>query len=108
LFNQQIKAFAASSQHSNLLPALRRCGVLYALHCVQERLSVLLELGHLTGQQSQAIRSAFLDACADLRTDAVPLVDAWAFPDFVIKAPIGRYDGDIYSSKWFRLFCLTE
>jgi acyl-CoA oxidase len=89
----------STKQHTGLLPVLKRCGILYALHCVQEQLGLLLEYGHLTSEQSATIRRAFLDCCADLRKDAVPLVDAWGFPDFVIKAPIGRYDGDIYSRK---------
>ncbi|CAJ0834537.1 1120_t:CDS:2, partial [Entrophospora sp. SA101] len=33
-----------------------------------------------------------------LREQVMPLVDAWGLPDFVIKAPSGRYDGDIYTA----------
>lgn len=29
----------------------------------------------------------------------VGLTDAFGLPDFVLKAPIARYDGDIYQSK---------
>jgi acyl-CoA oxidase len=35
-----------------------------------------------------------------LRTQVIGLTDAWAFPDFVLKAPIAKYDGDIYQSKY--------
>lgn len=33
------------------------------------------------------------------RTDPSLCVDAWGYPDFVLKAPIGKYDGDIYEGK---------
>ncbi|KAI9594845.1 hypothetical protein BDF19DRAFT_423262 [Syncephalis fuscata] len=92
-----------SSHYIHLVPVLRRCGLLYALQCVQEQLAPLLELGYLSAEQSATIRRAFLDACADLRKDAVPLVDSWGFPDFIIKAPIGRYDGNIYPAYLDRL-----
>ncbi|RKP26128.1 acyl-CoA dehydrogenase/oxidase C-terminal [Syncephalis pseudoplumigaleata] len=96
---QVIREMETARQHTDLLPVLKRCGLLYALHCVQEQLGMLLEFGHLSSAQSASIRRAFLDGCADLRKDAVPLVDAWGFPDFIIKAPIGRYDGNIYPGK---------
>jgi acyl-CoA oxidase len=34
-----------------------------------------------------------------MRKDVVGLTDAFGLPDFVLKAPIARYDGDIYQSK---------
>jgi len=37
-----------------------------------------------------------LQLCRDLRADAAGLVDAFNYPDFILKAPLGRYDGDIY------------
>ncbi len=36
------------------------------------------------------------------RKDAVPLVDAFGYADFVLKAPLGCYDGDIYR-KYFEV-----
>jgi hypothetical protein len=35
----------------------------------------------------------------ELRKDVIGLTDAWGIPDFIHKAPIGRYDGDIYPGK---------
>lgn len=34
-----------------------------------------------------------------MRKDVVGLTDGFGLPDFVLKAPIARYDGDIYQSK---------
>jgi acyl-CoA oxidase len=56
----------------------------------------------MTGSQVGMIRKAFLAACKDLRKDAVPLVDAFNYPDFILKAPFGCYDGDIYN-KYFKM-----
>ncbi|CAJ0632954.1 10465_t:CDS:2 [Entrophospora sp. SA101] len=42
--------------------------------------------------------SGLLCLCKQLREQVMPLVDAWGLPDFVIKAPSGRYDGDIYTA----------
>ena len=36
--------------------------------------------------------------CLEIRKDAVPLVDSFNFPDFVINSPLGRYDGQVYSN----------
>jgi len=36
--------------------------------------------------------------CNQLREQCIPLTDALGFPDWILKAPIGRADGDIYTS----------
>ncbi len=37
-----------------------------------------------------------------VRKEAIPLVDAFDFPDGVLNSALGRYDGDVYNSlfKW--------
>ena len=32
-----------------------------------------------------------------VRKEAVPLVDAFAFPDEILNSALGRYDGDVYT-----------
>lgn len=34
--------------------------------------------------------------CKGLRNQVIGLTDAFSFPDFILKAPIGKYDGNIY------------
>jgi acyl-CoA oxidase len=41
----------------------------------------------------------------ELRKDVIGLTDAWGIPDFIHKAPIGKYDGDIYPGKHSSTFC---
>ena len=44
----------------------------------------------------------------ELRKDVIGLTDAWGVPDFIHKAPIGKYDGDIYpGKKKKKLTCLA-
>lgn len=46
----------------------------------------------------------------ELRKDVIGLTDAWGVPDFIHKAPIGKYDGDIYpgKKKKKKLICLAS
>lgn len=46
------------------------------------------------------VRKALLKMCREVRKHAVLLTDALAIPDFVLKAPFGCYDGDVYR-KYF-------
>ncbi|KAF9157160.1 acyl-Coenzyme A oxidase, partial [Mortierella sp. AD011] len=55
-----------------------------------------LEENYFDGSQAKQVNQVFIDQCKDLRKDAVPLVDAWEIPDYILKAPIGKYDGNIY------------
>ncbi|RUP47399.1 hypothetical protein BC936DRAFT_145780 [Jimgerdemannia flammicorona] len=77
---------------------LLNMGRLYALYVVEGSLDALLEEEYITPKQARVVRDLYIRLCKETRTDAVPLTDAWAFPDFVLKAPIGRADGDIYSA----------
>ncbi|KAF9168696.1 acyl-Coenzyme A oxidase [Actinomortierella ambigua] len=77
-------------------PMLQKLGHLMATFAVRKHLDLFLEEGYLEGKHAQYIRQQFLDQCKDLRKDAVPLIDAWNIPDFILKAPIGKYDGNIY------------
>ena len=38
-----------------------------------------------------------MELCREIRKDAVPLVDSFNLPDFLINSPFGRYDGDVYT-----------
>jgi acyl-CoA oxidase len=79
--------------------ALEACGRVWFLHCIVDELAHFLEDGLLDSNQTKSIRTHYTQACKTLRKDAVALVDAFGYPDFVLKAPIGRYNGDIYTGK---------
>ena len=83
-------------KNKSVYPMLVKIGQLMGTFTLKRHLDLFLEEGYFNGSHAKQIRQLFLDQCKDLRKDAVPLIDAWAIPDFVVKAPIGKYDGDIY------------
>ncbi|KAF9545604.1 acyl-Coenzyme A oxidase [Mortierella hygrophila] len=83
-------------KHTPVYGMLRKMGQLMSTFALRKHLDLFLEEGYFDGTHAKHIRQLFLDQCKDLRQDAVPLVDAWVIPDFVLKAPIGKYDGNIY------------
>ncbi|KAK5814689.1 hypothetical protein F5H01DRAFT_27801 [Linnemannia elongata] len=83
-------------KHTPVYGMLRKMGQLMSTFVLQKHLDLFLEEGYFNGSHAKMVRQLFLDQCKDLRKDAIPLIDAWAIPDFILKAPIGKYDGNIY------------
>ncbi|KAF9298636.1 acyl-Coenzyme A oxidase [Linnemannia elongata] len=83
-------------KHNPVYGMLRKMGQLMSTFVLQKHLDLFLEEGYFNGSHAKMVRQLFLDQCKDLRKDAIPLIDAWAIPDFILKAPIGKYDGNIY------------
>lgn len=44
---------------------------------------------YIAPAKAKAIQRLIVDLCSDLRSVAVPLVNAFAIPDHVLRAPIG-------------------
>ena len=42
------------------------------------------------------LKASLVEVCEDLRPHVIPLTDAIGHPDWILKAPFGAYDGDIY------------
>jgi acyl-CoA oxidase len=75
---------------------LEKLGKIYLLHICVKYLDVFLLREVYTPSEAQQVQEQFQVACMSMRSNVLALVDAWDLPDFVIKAPIGRYDGNIY------------
>jgi len=71
---------------------------LYALHRTEQFLRFFLEGEYMNGKQSRLVSLQVRQLCAEIREVAVPLVDSFNFPDFVLRSPLGRKDGNIYKS----------
>ena len=75
---------------------LTQMGQLWGTYVMQSLLELFLEEGYFSPSQAKMVKKVFYDLCRKTRKEVIPLVDAWAVPDFILKAPLGRYDGDIY------------
>ena len=67
---------------------MQRLLALFALHTIEDHAAWYLEHGFLEPAKVRAIRDELGALCAELRPDAVALVDAFAIPDNCLGAPI--------------------
>ncbi|KAF9360290.1 acyl-Coenzyme A oxidase [Mortierella sp. NVP85] len=93
LYQRGIEAHKAKKAEYAMLVQM---GQLMNNFVLRRYLDLFMEEGYFDGSHAKLIRQLFLDQCKALRKDAVPLIDAWAIPDYILKAPIGKYDGNIY------------
>lgn len=61
---------------------------LFALHQLDENKGWYLETGYMEGVKTKAIRKMVNQLCWEVRQDAVPLVNAFNIPDYLLSAPI--------------------
>jgi acyl-CoA oxidase len=74
-----------------LTATLDRLSALFALTAVQRDAAWYLAKGYLEAGKTEAIRDEIAAICAELRPDAVRLVDAFGIPDALLP-PIARTD----------------
>jgi acyl-CoA oxidase len=77
-----------SAQPNSLKPVLKRMCDLFALSHIELHKGWYLEQGALTGLKSSAISRQIDKLCAEVRHEAVQLVDAFGIPDACLAAPI--------------------
>lgn len=87
-----------SRQTPTIYPILKKMMDLFALYHIQKMSEHFLEHKYFDAETLKTIRKTVLQLCREIRMDAVPLVDAFNLPDWMIKSPLGRYDGNIYES----------
>jgi acyl-CoA oxidase len=51
----------------------------------------------MTHDQVSLARDKLYSLLKEVRREAIPLVDAFDFPDSVLNSALGRYDGDVYN-----------
>ncbi|MFP2909050.1 acyl-CoA dehydrogenase [Pyxidicoccus sp. 3LFB2] len=78
----------AAVKEPGLKTVLGRLCDLYGLSCLESASGWFLEHGLLEGSKARAIRKEVERLCAEVRPDAVALVDAFGIPDTCIAAPI--------------------
>jgi acyl-CoA oxidase len=80
--------------NENLKPVLTRLCIMFALcHFLDENWGDIL-----SKDQFRFIKERTYEIMKEIRPNAVALVDAFDFTDFVLKSNIGRFDGNIYEA----------
>ena len=71
---------------------------IFALNCIQSDV-LWRNDDYIAAEKVKAIMRLMEDLCRELRGVAVPLVDAFAIPDHILRSPIGRssYTRDPYA-----------
>ncbi|KAJ1917163.1 fatty-acyl coenzyme A oxidase [Mycoemilia scoparia] len=100
LFNRFSEAAEASPD--SLRPTLTKLAVLFATHSATQHSGEFLQCGYYNNEQIYTIKRHVSELCADLRNDAVSIVDSFNYSDYVINSPLGCFDGNIYV-KYFDL-----
>lgn len=98
----------ASSDNTSVVPVLSVLCSVYQLSNLRANSSFMLEDSFITVPQVKSMGSALATQCFEIRKQAVPLVDSFALTDWMLKSPLGRYDGAIYSAYLDRVKAAPE
>ncbi len=97
-FAKAIQEDPALKAQPALLRVMTTCFELFATYTMDQEAAEFLSSGYLAPAQHALVRERVLDLLAELRPQAVSLVDAFAQPDFLLNSALGRYDGNVYES----------
>lgn len=103
--HQAMVARVAAMQHTttttlspSCLAVMHRLTALHGIVCCNEAAADLLESGHVSPQQVAALRIEQRAVVREIRPDAVALVDAFGYEDYLLHSALGRKAGDVYNS----------
>ncbi|XP_040263583.1 peroxisomal acyl-coenzyme A oxidase 2-like [Bufo bufo] len=91
-----VSALNSLSDEPAIKAVLKRLCDLYALHGIFTSAGDFLQHGYLSGKQLDMVTTAYLGLLAELRKDAVLLVDAFDYTDEELLSALGSYDGHVY------------
>ncbi|RCH84888.1 fatty-acyl coenzyme A oxidase, partial [Rhizopus stolonifer] len=80
----------------SVLAIMKKLTAVWGLHVLHTYGDQGFKEGYFTPQHIISIEKTYIDTCRSLRSQVIGLTDGFGHPDFVLKAPIARYDGDIY------------
>ncbi|KAJ8002052.1 hypothetical protein DPEC_G00175800 [Dallia pectoralis] len=102
-----VKLFAAKLDEIKdpaIHSALNTLALLYALQGIAQHSGDFLQAGLLSISQLPQVSQSLKQLLAQLRPNAVALVDAFDFRDEMLNSVLGRYDGNVYEHmfEWAR------
>ncbi|KAI8084287.1 uncharacterized protein B0P05DRAFT_534964 [Gilbertella persicaria] len=98
LFADNVKRFSSTTTglSKDLLEIVRKMVALWGLHTLRSYGDQGFIEGFLSPKQMKDIENEYKQMCKSMRYEIIGLTDGFGIPDFILKAPIARYDGDIY------------
>jgi acyl-CoA oxidase len=69
---------------------------LFSLHTISQEGAEFFASGYLSTRQYELVKQEVMTLLAEIRPNAVALVDAFKFPDYLLNSSLGRYDGKVY------------
>uniref|UniRef100_A0A4W5REE9 Acyl-coenzyme A oxidase n=2 Tax=Salmoninae TaxID=504568 RepID=A0A4W5REE9_9TELE len=102
-----VKLFAAKLGEigdTGIHSVLSTLALLYALQGIQQHSGDFLQTGLLSVPQLSQVSQRLKELLAQLRPNAVALVDAFDYCDEMLNSVLGRYDGNVYEHmfEWAR------
>ncbi|SDA02894.1 BZ3500_MvSof-1268-A1-R1_Chr11-1g03206 [Microbotryum saponariae] len=95
-FANAIKTDKDLQSQPALLRIMTTCFELFATYTMDSEAAEFLSSGYISPKQHELLRNRVHALLAELRPQAVPLVDSWGIPDYQLNSALGRYDGDVY------------
>ncbi|KPI40545.1 Peroxisomal acyl-coenzyme A oxidase 1 [Cyphellophora attinorum] len=88
----------AEATHTVLKDVFR----LFALSTIDKQGTEFVVSGALRPEQLADLTPTIQRIMKAVRPHAVPLMDAFSIPDYLLDSALGRYDGDVYRAMWQR------
>ncbi|OZJ02603.1 hypothetical protein BZG36_03642 [Bifiguratus adelaidae] len=76
---------------------------LYGLYTIEENAGAFLQCGYFSPSEMDQVRTNVTRLCKTVRDQAIPLVDAFAYSDYIINSPLGRADGNVYEHYYAQI-----
>ena len=95
LDKQEVREMSAYNQKM-----LQCMSSIFSLNYVVEHAGLFLESGSMISTDLGQLRETVQSLILEVRPAAVSLVDAFDYPDYVLRSVLGRRDGDVYNAMW--------
>lgn len=78
-------------------PSIQLIGIMYiACYTMDTEAADFQRSGYLSSEQAELLRSKVDELLTVIRPQAVPLVDSFKLPDYLLNSALGRDDGEVY------------